>query len=45
MVKREPKKRAEHYDSLLKIKGTFDEVINVSLGKPKKEVKPKNKKG
>ena len=44
MDKKDTKKRAEHYAPLLKIKGTFAEVINVSLGKPKKEVKPKNNK-
>ena len=40
--KREPKKRAEKYDSKLAIKGTFEQVIQASfLGKPpiKKEEK------
>jgi hypothetical protein len=40
--KREPKKRAEKYDSKLAINGTFEQVIQASfLGKPpaKKEEK------
>lgn len=33
---KEPKKRAEKYDSKLAIKGTFEDVIKASfLGKPK----------
>jgi hypothetical protein len=38
--KKEPKKRAEKYDSKLAINGTFEDVIKASfLGKPKEKEK------
>lgn len=37
---KEPKKRAENYDSKLAIKGSFEDVIKASfLGKPDKKNK------
>lgn len=42
--KKEPKKRAEKYDSKLAVKGSFEDVIKASfLGKPKEKEKPTNK--
>ena len=38
--KKEPKKRAKEYENKLKIKGTLDDVLSVSITKPKE--KPKN---
>lgn len=35
-VKKTAKKRAKKYDEKLAIKGTLDEVLKVSLPKPKK---------
>lgn len=41
MAKNQPKKRASKYDKKLAIKGTFGDVIKVSVQPGKKEEKPK----
>ena len=44
IMAKEKKKRADHYETKLAVKGEFIDVINASLGLAKKESKPKEKK-
>jgi hypothetical protein len=45
MAKAKKKKRADHYEDKLKINGSFEDVINVSVNKvPERAIESKEKK-